>query len=170
MSNISQPELLPTESSPSSLIDVGTPGAVVMFVVEGEPKPQPRARAFAMKGRGVRMYDPGTAEGWKAQIAAGVKDKVPFPPWSGPVEMTVVFRISRPKGHYGTGRNSRVLKKSAPKYPTGKPDLDNYLKAVMDALSMLSFWTDDSIVVQTRCSKVYTNNYKPGALIVLKHL
>jgi len=35
--------------------------------VIGIPKAQPRARAFAVGGR-ARMYNPGTAEAWKADI------------------------------------------------------------------------------------------------------
>jgi hypothetical protein len=40
----------------------------ISIFVHGEPKGQPRPRAFARGGM-VRMYDPATAEGWKSAIA-----------------------------------------------------------------------------------------------------
>ena len=40
--------------------------------VHGEPKAQPRAKAFARNGR-AGIYDPGTAEGWKGAIAAALQ-------------------------------------------------------------------------------------------------
>jgi len=44
----------------------------IHFFVSGDPKAQPRIRAFAINGH-ARVYDPGTAEGWKSLIAVAAR-------------------------------------------------------------------------------------------------
>ena len=53
----------------------------ILFFVRGEPKGQPRPRSFALRGKGgkpilsktgqpiIRVYESGTAEEWKSQVA-----------------------------------------------------------------------------------------------------
>jgi len=145
----------------------------IQFFVNGEPKGQPRARAFAMK-RGnkvlVRMYDPSTAEGWKTAIAAAAKAHCPFPAWTGPVALSTTFIFPRPKSHFRTGRLAGILRPDAPKYHTGKPDRDNLEKAVMDALKMLGFYRDDSQVCDGDgpVRKIYGD--RCGAQIVIRQI
>ena len=52
----------------------------------------------------------------------------------GGVELSVVFYVPRGKGHYGTGRNEGVLKATAPARPAVRPDVDKWLRQVLDAL------------------------------------
>ena len=52
----------------------------ISFSVDGEPKAQPRPKAFARNFGNkwqARVYDPGTAEGWKSLIAIAVKPHLP---------------------------------------------------------------------------------------------
>ena len=123
----------------------------IRFFAPGEPKGQPRPRAFAFKGR-ARVYDPGTAEGFKSAIAAAAEE------WQGrllpgPFSVSIELFFPRPKGHFGSKGN---LKPSAPIYHTGKPDLDNVAKAILDALSEKSgigLWKDDNAVVHLSITK-----------------
>lgn len=127
----------------------------IQFVVLGDPKGQPRPKAFARKFANgavmARVYDPGTAEGWKGQIALAAKSYVPFPPLLGPIQLDIEFRFSRPKAHY----LKSGLRPNAPMYHTGKPDRDNCEKAVMDALTTLGMWKDDGQVCAGEVTKVY---------------
>ena len=54
-------------------------------------------------------------------------------------------------------------------YPHTRPDLDNYLKAVMDACSRAKIWTDDSLVCSLHGSKNYATK-DPYTLIRFKVL
>lgn len=136
---------------------------VQLFVI-GEPKGQPRPRAFARNGI-VRMYDPATAEGWKAAIAdewrrsASAHEKT-----TQPVCLTLAFYMPRPKSHFTT---KGLLKPSAPKYFAKKPDADNLAKAVMDALTQLGVWQDDDQVVILKVSKQYADGGRTGCEIQL---
>jgi Holliday junction resolvase RusA-like endonuclease len=132
---------------------------VISFFAEGTPKGQPRPKAFANKKTGrAGVYDPGTAEGWKGEVAIAAKPHRPEAPLEGPLRLFLNFILPRPKGHYRTGKRAAELRDDAPGWHTAKPDADNFVKAVMDALTMLHFWRDDSQVCVLSVRKVYGNN------------
>lgn len=137
----------------------------ISIFVTGEPKGQPRARAFARNGM-VRMYDPGTAEGWKSAIADEWRRSAPkMPKIEVPVCLTLNFHLSRPKSHF---RSNGELKPTAPKWYARKPDADNFKKAVMDALTQLGVWDDDDQVVSWHGTKRYSTSNHCGCEIILK--
>lgn len=140
----------------------------IHFFVEGRPKPQPRPRAAHHKGH-ARVYDPGTAEGWKGRIALeAVNHRQIDAPHLGAVSVTLYFAMPRPKGHFGTGENKGKIKDSATKQHTSKPDIDNLAKAVLDELTLLEFWKDDSQIVTLTVYKVYT--YDKSGVHITIHL
>jgi Holliday junction resolvase RusA-like endonuclease len=59
-----------------------------------------------------------------------------------PLRMEAVFYIERPKS----------VKRD---YPTSRPDLDNYLKALMDACNEIVY-KDDALICDLNCSKRYS--------------
>ena len=88
------------------------------------------------------------------------------PPLAGPVRLTVEFVLPRtksrpdkvPKTLWGTGRVVMPC----------KPDLDNMLKAVKDALNRLA-WNDDGQVWQVRATKEYAGtDEQPHATITVE--
>lgn len=143
----------------------------ISFRVDGIPKGQPRPRAFARKMGNTfaaRVYDCGTAEGWKSEIALAARSFIPKSPLTGPIKVTLYFDIPRPKGHYRTGKHAGELKADAPRWHFGKPDCDNCAKAVLDALTQLRMWSDDGQVAILNIEKEYGD--KPGCTIVVEAL
>lgn len=134
--------------------------------VHGEPKAQPRPRAFSRGGR-AGIYDPGTAEGWKGAIAGALRSHAgKLNPDA--LRVDLVFFFPRPKSHFGTGRNARKIKPIAPEWHLKKPDVDNLEKAVFDALSEKSgigLWKDDTQVIDSRSQKLWADNRPPGMQI-----
>lgn len=65
-----------------------------------------------------------------------------------PVALGLRFYVTRPKNHYGSGRNARTLNAAglAARYPTGRPDLSNLVKLAEDALTGLVWQDDDQVV------------------------
>lgn len=129
--------------------------------VPGLPVGQPRARAV-FRGGHARMYDPGTADAWKAAVSHAVASVLPEP-LPGAVDLAVTFYLPRPRSHYGTGRNAGKVRGSAPAYHVSRPDLDNLAKSTMDALLGIA-WVDDSQVIRLVASKEWTI-LQPGAVI-----
>lgn len=99
------------------------------------------------------MYDPGTAEGWKGQIAAAAMPHKPYTQLQGPLDVMLKFYFARPKSH----SSRKGLKPNAPEWHTSKPDADNLAKAVLDCITQLGFWKDDSQVVALDVRKRYAS-------------
>lgn len=77
--------------------------STLVLTVYGEPTPLSRH----MVSRG-HMYNPSA--GLQKEFANACLSSLPTTPLSGPLEATLYFYFSRPKNHYGTGKNSDVLK------------------------------------------------------------
>ena len=73
---------------------------------------------------------------------------------TGPLELRVTFVFTRPKGHYGSGRNEGRLKPSAPLYVRTRPDVDKLVRAVADAITGI-VCRDDSQLVIVHAEKHY---------------
>jgi Holliday junction resolvase RusA-like endonuclease len=133
----------------------------VEFFVAGAPKAQPRPRAFTRHGR-ARVYDPGTAEGWKGQVALAAKAHRPVAPIGTAAALWLRFHFPRPQAHFG----QRGLRSAAPCVHTGKPDADNLAKAVLDALVGIGLLSDDRFVWSLRVTKRYADG-PPGCRVRL---
>ena len=143
----------------------------ISFFVEGLPKGQPRARAFARKfgaTYSARMYDPQTADDWKKCVWRGLNAALlatPFERIAGPVNIALVFVMPRPKAHFG----ARGIKDSAPRWHIGKPDIDNLCKLVFDVVTKSGkVWHDDSQIIAVLAEKKYAApNENSGCIVTI---
>ena len=117
---------------------------VIRFQVLGDPIALKRHRHFKTKTGNIVNVDPNSDD--KLSFADAVQRHAPKEVPTCPVKMSMTFAFTRPKSHFGTGRNEGKLKGSAPQYHTKRPDLDNLVKFVKDSLNGI-FWKDDSQVV-----------------------
>ncbi|WP_164852774.1 RusA family crossover junction endodeoxyribonuclease [Novosphingobium umbonatum] len=103
------------------------------------PSPRPQARVI---GKFASFYMPKAYMDWKRAVADYVYQQVQHTPselLEAPVEVTAEYIVTPPK----------TTKLSFP-----KPDLDNYEKSLLDALSMATtIWKDDTQVHQMLSSK-----------------
>ena len=124
------------------------------FSIPGVAVPQGSMKPVRMGPRlGVQPNNKQALYDYRARVAMAAQD-IGVVPWEGPIELEATFFFQRPKAHFGTGRNASVLKESAPLYPTGKPDLDKVVRALLDGLTGACF-KDDSQVVVVRAAKHY---------------
>lgn len=139
--------------------------AYVKFWVPGVPAPGGSKKAFrhAATNRTVVIDDAKGNRAWRARVALfateAMKGRTPF---AGPIEAWATFRVVRPKGHYGTGRNAKRLRDAAPAYPTTRPDATKLWRAAEDACTGV-VWFDDSQVVAQHVFKLWGD--QPGVLI-----
>ena len=128
----------------------------IEFTVPGNPQALKRHKHHSVttkSGRSfVGTYDPSKND--KADFLAKCMSHAPERQILGPIEMHLIFLFSRPAAHYGTGKNEGRLKDSAPGYHTKRPDLDNLIKFVKDALNGV-FYRDDSQIVFIKAIKKY---------------
>ena len=140
------------------------------FFVAGIPKPagsktpqtyRRKDGSLVMRENGsvlVGMRDASGKAGsdWRKTVKDAAKvAMIGQTPFTGPLKLALYFEVPRPKTHYGSGKNANVIKPSAPKYPTSKPDTTKLLRSVEDALTAAGVWIDDAQVTQQFASKDY---------------
>ena len=107
-------------------------------------------------------YTPAKTRNYEQQVATFVKARMQgTPPLQGPVSVYMRFLLPIPpswnKAKKEQARNRDLL-------PASKPDLDNLVKAVVDACNGIT-WLDDSQIVHESASKLYSDN--PGIVMVV---
>jgi Holliday junction resolvase RusA-like endonuclease len=133
---------------------------MIALEVRGIPASKGSGRAILIGGRARHVPSGSSANqralrAWDNAIKAACRANGPDAPISGaPIAVSLTFRFPRPRGHYGTGRNSDKIKTSAPLRPTTKPDVDKIARSTLDSLTGLAF-DDDSRVVELTVKKWY---------------
>lgn len=114
------------------------------FTILGEPVAKGRPKLTNFGGH-ARAYTPAKTRMAESSIRAQIVNQLPrgFKPFEQPIFMTICIYKSKPK----SARKTDV-------YPSRKPDLDNYIKTVLDAMNTVVF-KDDALVCEIRAQKAY---------------
>jgi Holliday junction resolvase RusA-like endonuclease len=125
---------------------------IYSLFVDGIPKAQPRPRRTASG----HFYNPDSADAWKEIVRMTFKS-FHRPPITNLIRLRLSFFLPRPKAMKGEAA-----------VPHGKkPDIDNLLKATMDAMTAAGVWKDDALVQATEMSKWYAAD-KTGTQIIVE--
>ena len=109
----------------------------MLIISDYPPTPQGRPRVTKFV-----TYDPTAPQ--KKQFLKSIINQLPKKPLTKPIALRLLFKIKRPKSHY----NSKgELKPTASFLPDKRPDLDNYIKFVLDALNGILYKDDAQIVI-----------------------
>jgi len=130
---------------------------MLTFTILGDPIAQKRPRFV----RGSHAFSPQQKD--KDDLRVIIQEKAPQKPILAPVGIKIAFYFPRPKSHFGTGKNSGKLKASAPRYHTGRKDLDNLYKFYTDAMNGI-IYKDDGQIVHADLEKNWTDG-TPKTLI-----
>ncbi len=123
------------------------------FTILGDPRPQGRPR-FYRRGNFVGAYDPKKSRNYKQTLAAQIAAQNPEYIQDGAISLECEFIFARPK----------TLPKKVVDH-TKKPDLDNLLKALKDAMTGI-VWHDDAQIVSLSARKDYGD--VPGIKMVVR--
>lgn len=135
----------------------------IHFTVYGEPVAQGRPK-FSTAGGFVKAYDPSKSRSYKDYVRLAATEHAPSKPMEGPIGMVLTVYRSTPKSF---SKRRAALAEEGKLTPTTKPDVDNYLKGVKDALKGV-IWRDDSQVVEVYARKRYSA--KPRIEVKIKEL
>ena len=124
---------------------------MIRFWVNGVPKAQPRPR---LNTRTRHVYNPPSADAWKEQVMWHAR-AARIPKMSGPIQVTLSFALGGKESLNGRPHSS-------------KPDSDNLMKAILDSLTTIGAWGDDSQVFDCRVIKRYGN--PSGVLVTLEEV
>lgn len=116
------------------------------FVVIGNPVPKGRPKVSIINGHPV-VYAPAKTRQAESNIRAQIVSQLPvgFVPFDEALVVELTFVRTKPKS-----TSKKVL------YPITKPDIDNTIKTVLDAMDSVVF-RDDSVIVHLIASKRFAN-------------
>lgn len=120
-------------------------------MVYDEPTAKGRPRVVVQNGR-ARAYTPSKTQQAEWRIRQAWIAEHGTAPTSYPIHLTVRAYVSMPKSIPKRDRLTAL--------PTKRPDLDNYVKTVADALDCVA-WGDDAQVVVLTASKHYAVDGPP---------
>ena len=126
---------------------------MITFTVYGTPQPagSKRAMQHPVTQRIVVLDAAKNSRPWKNDVAeTALQSMTALEPLEGPLILSLVFYVQRPKGHYG----KRGLRPSAPRFPAVRPDVTKLIRAVEDAMTGI-VWRDDAQVVDQHALKRY---------------
>ena len=118
---------------------------LVTFIVDGDPGTKGRPR-LAKSGR---VYTPQGTKEYQNKVLRAFKAQHREEPWGCPVGISLVMVCKRP-----SNLRKRDVERGWCPYSRNRPDIDNCLKAVMDALNG-HLYVDDRQVCEVHASKVY---------------
>jgi hypothetical protein len=146
--------------------------SVLRIALPGRPMPQGSKRVLPGRSGGrPLLIESGGSEfrKYRAAMRATMRESLeqhgfpegasgdwalPFWMRGVPVVVHAAFVFRRPRSHYGSGKNARKLKPSAPSAPPTAPDCDKLARAVGDAGTGV-WWHDDAQIVGWQISKRY---------------
>jgi len=123
----------------------------IEITVPGEPVAQGRPR-FTTQSGFARAYDPRRSRDYKNYVMHIASQICKGQVFTGAVEMTVNIYRQIPKSW--TKKKQKQAEDGFVR-PTLKPDVDNYVKGIKDALNGIAY-VDDSQVVALFISKHYS--------------
>ena len=126
------------------------------FFVPGKIRGKGRPR-FTSVGKFGRAYTPKETVHYEALIRLEYQRKYGLmPPMDGPLSLVVVCWFPIPASWPKKKRSEALMY-------TGKPDGDNIIKAVGDALNCVAF-ADDSQIADVRCIRLYSGDRAGNAV------
>ncbi len=135
--------------------------STVVFVIPGVARGKQRPRAT----RTGRVYTPKQTVNQEAYIkmlaATAMRGLAPF---VGPLEATFSISVAIPKSFT---RQQRKLIDEGNLYPTSKPDIDNVVKLLCDAMNGIVYG-DDKQIVDLYVSKIYEDSASTTVMVSMK--
>lgn len=123
--------------------------------VEGKAIPQGSKKAFKRGNQIVLVEANPALREWRGVVSFAAQKELArlqlVEPFTGPVGVELRFGMPKPK----------TVTRELPSVP---PDLDKLVRAIFDALTDARVWSDDSLVCELKCSKVY-ESFIPGVSI-----
>jgi Holliday junction resolvase RusA-like endonuclease len=125
--------------------------------IDGQPIGKGRPR-FSRAGH---AYTPQPTRSWEEHAAWIFRAAIGGKQYNQPLRLNVTAYFKRPQ---------RLMRKKSPAnrvHHTAKPDADNVLKIVCDALVKAGVVKDDALINQQVCTKYYAAKNAPPEVVVM---
>lgn len=143
---------------------VAYPGEPICFHVPGIPVAKGRARITTRGGK-VRSFTPPKTVAFEGMVALAAQRAMEgADPLQGPVSLTLFVELPVPQS-WSLKKKARAL--AGEVQPCGRPDLDNYVKAISDGGNGI-VWNDDAQITMLLATKRYA--LQPGVNVEVQTL
>lgn len=132
------------------------------FTIPGEPVGKGRPRFGRTKNGGVHTYTPDKTAKYESLVTRCYRAAIGYTVKHAPVGVEIDAYFTIPKS-YSRKRVQDITEER--ELPMKKPDCDNIVKVILDALNGVAY-TDDKQVVDVRCRKRYAKPGEPGRVVV----
>lgn len=135
---------------------------MIAFTVPGQPVAKGRPK-FARQGGFVRTYTPEKTASYESIVKIHAAQAMQgAAPMVGPLALDLTLFVAIPKS---TTKRDRARIAVGTYHPTKKPDLDNVLKAVTDAMNGIVY-EDDAQIVRIVTAKVYSDTPRAEVMVM----
>lgn len=137
----------------------------ISFSIPGEPIGKGRPK-FARRGNFVQTYTPEKTASYENLVKLCYR-QVPESEYAfaeRPIQVNILAKFSISKS---ASKKKRLEMLGGTIRPTKKPDVDNLVKSILDALSGVAY-KDDSQVVELTIGKIYSEN--PLTIVTIEDL
>ena len=125
----------------------------ITIVVTGHPVAKGRGRAFTRPGGGIGMFTPKKTRRWEQDARDLARcDMYGRELYAGCLKIRISVDLAVPQSWPEWKRDAALDGRIA---PSGRPDLDNVIKAAKDAFNGV-VWVDDSQIVEVGAIKEYS--------------
>lgn len=125
----------------------------ILFEIMGKPVAQGRPRAGKSFAGNTVLYDPAKSRDFKQYVSLVASQHAPKKLITGPIHLSVDVYRPTPK-KYQTKPKQELIDQGL-LLPITKPDIENYVKGVMDGITNV-IWQDDSQIVNLNVRKFYS--------------
>lgn len=120
------------------------------------PEPQGRPR-FARRGKIIQTYDPPKSRKFKKELRQLAEIEHSKSPYKAKQRQPIIVKLKIYRPMLKSFSKIKHLKAvEGILRPSTKPDIDNYIKGVLDSLNGL-FWHDDGQIVELHVGKYYSD-------------
>ena len=135
----------------------------LIFEILGEPVAKARPRVVTGNGY-TRAYTPAKTANYEALVKLAYTNRYKDEKLSGPISMTIHTYFQIPKSASKKKKTEWLLGRRP---VIKKPDSDNLVKAIADALNRIAY-DDDSQIAETYVTKEYSE--RPRTLVILREI
>ena len=141
--------------------ECGVERAAVAFVIPGTPVGKGRPK-FARRGNFTVAYTPEKTASYENLVKLAASGAMAGrPPMEGAADVSIALFVTPPASWSQKKQRSALL---GHLFPTSKPDMDNVIKGIFDAMNGI-VWQDDKQVVSLRVFKRYSDTARASVVV-----
>jgi Holliday junction resolvase RusA-like endonuclease len=124
----------------------------IEFVIPGKPVAWQRVRAMSRFDKGPRFFTADETRSYQSLVKLACQERMNGTPMiEGPVALEVTVTVEIPASW---SQKKQAEARHGERMPTGKPDLDNVVKSIKDALNLVAYRDDAQV-----CFEALTKEY-----------